>query len=426
MVDKAKYQKRGQLVTEMRALQEAADKEKRPLSAEEQKRWDEIDAEQERLGQEIKSEDEAEQRRLKLTALEDQLSRSDHDTRLRPEPAAGAVAGQPAPAGAAPDARAKTHLAITRAYLLDGMEGVRAMLAQPEHRALQSDVFISGGSLVAPQTVVAGLIKAVDDAVFVRKYAHKETVTEAASLGVATLDADPADADWTSEIKTGSEDSTMATGKRELSPHPLAKRIKIAEKLLRLVPAAEGLVTGRLAYKFGITEEKGFLTGSGAQQPLGIFTASDNGVPTSRDVSTGNTETSMTFDGLIEAKHTLKGSYWPSARGIFHRDGVKQIRKLKDGNGQYLWQPGLVGGIPDRILELPYDVSEYAPNTFTTGLYVGAFWAPEFYWIVDALQLRIQKLVELYAETNQVGFIGRAEVDGQPVLAEAFVRVKLA
>ena len=48
------------------------------------------------------------------------------------------------------------------------------------------------------------------------------------------------------------------------------------------------------------------------------------------------------------------------------------------------------------------------------------------YWIVDSMAFSLQRLVELYAETNQVGLIGRLESDGQPVLEEAFVRVTLA
>jgi HK97 family phage major capsid protein len=246
-------------------------------------------------------------------------------------------------------------------------------------------------------------------------------------MGVPTLDADPADADWTSELATGSLDTTMAFGKRELKPHPLAKQVKASNKLLRASAIGpEALVRDRLAYKFAVTEEKTFLTGSGNQQPLGLFTASADGVPTSRDVSTGNTATAITADGLIEAKYTLKAAYWPRARWIFSTTAVKNVRKLKDGNGQYLWAPGLAGGTPDTILDVPYSVSEYAPATFTTGLYVGLIGDLSKYWIVDALTLTVQRLVELYAATNQTGFIGRAEVDGAPVLAEAFVRVKLA
>jgi HK97 family phage major capsid protein len=218
----------------------------------------------------------------------------------------------------------------------------------------------------------------------------------------------------------------MAFGKRNLHPHPLAKRIKVSRKLIRAVPNSEQLVRDRLAYKFGITFEKNCLTGTGAQQPLGVFTASNDGISTGRDVSTGNTTTEIRFDGLIEAKYTLKPAYWPNARWLFHRDGVKQIAKLKDGEGQYLWRESVRVGEPDRILGLPAFMSEYAPNTFSASQYVGIIGDFRNYWIADALTLEFQLLNELYAETNQVGLIGRLESDGMPVLEEAFVRVKLA
>jgi HK97 family phage major capsid protein len=83
-------------------------------------------------------------------------------------------------------------------------------------------------------------------------------------------------------------------------------------------------------------------------------------------------------------------------------------------------------GEPDTILGRPLMISEYAPNTFTTGLYVGMFGDFSNYWIADLLDMQIQVLTELYAETNQDGFIGRYEGDGMPVLEEAFARVKLA
>jgi len=251
-------------------------------------------------------------------------------------------------------------------------------------------------------------------------------VPNAESLGAPSLDTDPADPTWTSELAIGSEDSSMEFGFRELNPHPLAKYIKISRKLWRKVPSVESLVQQRLGYKFGVTAENAYLNGSGANQPLGVFTASDLGIPTSRDVSEGNLDDEIQFDGLIEAKYTLKSQYWPRARWIFHRDGQKQIAKLKDGNGQYIWRESVRVGEPDRVLGLPTHMSEYAPNTFTTGLYVGILGDFSFYWIADALAMEFQRLVELYAATNQIGIIGRLESDGMPVLSEAFVRVKLA
>lgn len=143
-------------------------------------------------------------------------------------------------------------------------------------------------------------------------------------------------------------------------------------------------------------------------------------------MSTGNTVTEIRCDGLIEAKYTLLPNYWDRARWMFHRDGVKQIRKLKDGEGQYIWRAGIAGDRGDTILDIPVLMSEYVPHTFTTGLYVGILGDFSYYWIADALAMTIQTLTELYAATNQNGYILRKETDGMPALDEAFVRVALA
>ena len=182
----------------------------------------------------------------------------------------------------------------------------------------------------------------------------------------------------------------------------------------------------RLAYKFGVTEEKAFMTGTGSNQPLGLFTSSADGISSARDVSTGNTTTAIQFDGLIEAKYSVKGGYWANAKWLFHRDAMKNISKLKDGEGQYLWLPSVREDEPDRLLGQELLTSEFVPNTFTTGLFVGMYADFSKYWIADALSVVVQRLVELYAENNQDGFIGRLEVDGMPVLEEAFARVTLA
>jgi HK97 family phage major capsid protein len=80
---------------------------------------------------------------------------------------------------------------------------------------------------------VAKLIQAMDNQVFIRGEATKYRVASSNGLGAPSLDNDPADFDWTTELATGSEDSTMSFGKRELKPHPMAKRIKVSKQLLR-------------------------------------------------------------------------------------------------------------------------------------------------------------------------------------------------
>lgn len=398
---------RNNLVTQARELLAGAEKESRGLNAEEQQKYDKLFADQDELRKTI----EAEERQV-------ELERSLAGQKLDEE--RGKEGGEETRKGP----RATEEYRDAFGQLLRG--GVQS-LNPDQVRALSAGAGSEGGFFVMPEQTVGTLIKAIDDEVMIRQWATKFTVPSAASLGAVSLDADPADADWTSEIATGSEDSTMAFGKRELAPNPLAKRIKVSNKLLRQVPSVEGLVMSRLAYKFGISEEKAYLTGNGAKKPLGLFTASNDGIPTSRDIATGNAATKIAMDGLISAKYALKSGYQRNAKWLFHRDAVAQIAKIRegDGTGQYLWQPSKKEGEPDMLLGLPVYQSEYVPNTFTTGQYVGIIGDFSYYWIVDALDMQIQRLVELYAETNQTGFIGRKEGDGMPVLGEAFARVKL-
>lgn len=399
---------RGQLVHDARAILDKAETEKRSPTAEELTSFDDIIAKQTEIGATIEREERLADAERSAAAAS--LQRQDE---LRGAAGAAGTAG----------GRASEEY---RSAFAKAMIGGERALNGDELRALQSDVSTQAGYLVMPQQMVDGLIEALDDAVVVRGLATKYRVPTAASLGVPTLTADPADADWTAEILTGSEDSTMAFGKRELYPHPIAKRIKISEKLLRQVPGVESLVMARLAYKFAVSQEKAFMTGNGVNQPLGLFTASANGITTARDVSTGNTATAFTVDGLIEAKYATKGQYQRSGQWLFHRDAVKMLAKLKNGEGDYIWQPTKTEKDPDMLLGRPVIMSEFAPNTFTTGLYVGLFGDFSNYWIADALDMQIKRLNELYAETGQVGFIGRMESDGAPVLAESFSRVKLA
>ena len=398
---------RGKLVTDMRSMLDKADSEKRDLSADESKAYDAMCAEQDSLGQRI--------------------SREERQMELDPEAAAKVVEAQKVEH----KAEKRDGIAPSRATL-EGLDkffrGLRTSLDMPveERAVLQSGLDTGGGFLLPQQDLINQILQNVDDLVYIRQKATKFRVPTAESLGVPTLDTDADDAGWTTELQTGSEDTAMAFGKRALRPHPFAKRIKVSKDLLMRLPSIEAFVQSRLAYKFALTEEKGFLTGSGAGQPLGLFTASTDGIPTTRDVSTGNTTTAITFDGLIEAKYSVKSVYRQNCDWIFHRDAVKQLVKIKDVDGQYIWRESVRVGEPDLLLGRPLTISEYVPNTFTTGLYVGIYGDLSQYWIADAMDLELQRLVELYAETNQVGIIGRAKADGMPVLAEAFARVKLA
>lgn len=299
----------------------------------------------------------------------------------------------------------------------------------PERLGLMTGKDTKGGYL-APMAMAQRLIKFMDDMVFMRKLATVlPPLDSAVSIGAPSYDSDPGDADWTAEIPASdiSEDDSMTFGRREMMPHLLTKMVKVGKKFLRVaagIGSPENFVTDRLAYKFGITEEKNFLTGTGQQRPLGVFTASNDGVPTTRDVTCAS-PTAFVADEILDLLYALKPQYQMRAHGLFSREFVKRCRKLKTGTGEYLWGAGISGGAGDTIAGRPYTQSEYVPNTYTTGLYIGMFADFSYYWIVDSLGFEVQRLTELGALRNQVLFLGSKETDGMPVLAEAFSRLKL-
>jgi HK97 family phage major capsid protein len=278
--------------------------------------------------------------------------------------------------------------------------------------------------LLASEQFAAGILKDVDDLLFIRRYARIHTVLEAGSLGIRKRTTRMNTFGWSSELVVSNEDTALAYGKKVLTPQHLTGQIKLSRDLVRRsMNGAVAEVMSEMARDAGEKMEDGYMTGNGAQQPLGVFTASHDGISTGRDVNTGSA-TTILADSLFDMKYKLKAPYRDSARWMFHRDGVKIVSKLKDSQNQYLWQPGLQAGQPDRLLNLPLDESERAPSTFTNGNYVGLLANWRFYEIADALDMEVQVLDQLYAGTNQIGYIGRLKTDGMPTLEEAFARLK--
>jgi len=407
MTIKELNEKRAALVAQSRALLERATSEGRAMSEEEK-------ANDTRIWNDIQSLREQADRLKGIEANEAELNARANepvdadDARVQNSPRS--------------DLRSsKEYQEAFNGYLRTGnMEHAEA------RAVLQADSDTGGGYFLPTQNT-SNIIQALDNQLFFRQLATVIQVNNANSVGTVSLDADPADGEWTGEISSTSLDSTMAFGRRELKPALIAKRIKISQKLLRNLPTIESFVQERLAYKLAVPMENAFFNGTGANQPLGIFTASANGIPASStyDISTDNTSTAITADGLKNCKYSLAAQYRRGASWMFHRDAIKIISKLTDGLGGYLWQSGIAAGDPDRLLGLPVYESEYVPNTFTSGLYVGALGDFKQYYIAESLAMSVQRLTELYAETSQVGYIIRAEVDGMPALPAAFRRVKL-
>lgn len=292
-------------------------------------------------------------------------------------------------------------------------------------KVLQAGTAPAGGYLVQDVFLNTLLVKE-REASAMRRIANVLPPVPSGSVIIPAEENLFSDASWTTEVGSGSLDTVEPFGQRRLTPHPLAKRVKVSNTLLRLPTFdIEGYIRDRMAYKFMIPEEDAFINGTGVGQPLGLLNTP--GLP----AYTTSASLTVTADDIINWIYRLPASYAPNARILCNRAFIRKVRLMKTGDGQYLWQPGLQAGNPNMILDTPYELSD----RFDDGLDASDVWQASaivavigdfsYYWIVDALQMSIQRLVELYAENNQTGFIGRKEADGMVTLTEAFYALKV-
>ena len=128
--------------------------------------------------------------------------------------------------------------------------------------------------------------------------------------------------------------------------------------------------------------------------------------------------TDITADELIDLHYGLRAPYRARAVWLMNDSTVKTVRKLKDANSQYLWQPALTAGVPDMILGRPVHTSVFVPE-IKAGARTVAFGDLSYYWIADRVGRSFKWLNELFATTGQVGFLASQRVYGKLILPEA-------
>jgi HK97 family phage major capsid protein len=316
-----------------------------------------------------------------------------------------------------------TYTALQRRYIAEGgadfSSDDRALIRR---KALSVGSDVAGGFLVLSEVMLSQIIEALEDAVVMRRLANVlPPLTAGAALTVPTA-SDLTDAEWTTEIGTGTQDTAEPFGQRQLRPHPLAKAVKVSNTLLRMSAVdVEAWLRGEIANRFAEAEESAFMTGTGFNRPEGVFVS---GLPT--DV-TAASATDLAYDDVSSTVYGLKPQYGPGASWIIHRTIVKEMSQIKDGNDLPIFGLIAPAGRPNDLLGFPVNMTEYAPSSSATGLYVAALgnWK-RAYWIVDSLNFGIQRVNELYAATNQTGFFARKETDGMLVDGSGVVRLKMA
>ena len=200
-----------------------------------------------------------------------------------------------------------------------------------------------------------------------------------------------------------------------IGAYKLGTLIKVSEKLLKdSVFNLEAYISREFARRIGNKEEEAFFTGDGSGKPTGILAATGGA---QLGVTTAGA-TAVTMDEVLDLFYSLKAPYRNKAVFVMNDATVKAIRKLKDGQGQYLWQPSLQAGTPDTILNRPVYTSAYVP-TIAAAAKTIVFGDFSYYWVADRQGRVFKRLNELFAVTGQVGFVATQRVDGKLILPEA-------
>ena len=273
-----------------------------------------------------------------------------------------------------------------------------------------------GGYLV-PDEYERTLVEALQEENIFRSLAH--IIRTASGERKIPVVSSKGTASWIEEGGAFPE-SDDTFGQVTIGAYKLGTTIKISEELLNdSVFDLENYIAREFARRIGTKEEEAFFTGDGSGKPLGVLAdkgGAEIGV-------TAASATAITSDELLDLYYSLLSPYRKKAVWVVNDSTIKAIRKLKDNNGQYLWQPGLIANAPDTILGRPVKTSAFMPS-IAAGAKSIIFGDFNYYWIADRQGRTFKRLNELYATTGQVGFLASQRVDGKLILPEALKVLK--
>lgn len=392
-------EKRAKLVAQARELVDRAEQEKRSMTQEEENQWNKIMADVDTLGKDVEREE-------RLSSLESQLEKRD-------------LTHKPIPNAEKRDVNPRTTNEYRSAFLDAlrlGKNGLNAeqvrLLFNPEVRALSVGTDANGGYIV-PDEFERKLIQKLEEENVMRRLAT--VIMTGSGTREIPVEADYGTAAWTAEGAAYTE-SDVTFANKTLGAYKGTTIIKVSEELLHdSFFDLEAYLQGVFARRFGDLEEAAFINGDGTGKPTGFLVDSTQG-----KVGAAGQTTSVTADDFIDTFHALKRPYRRNARWLMNDDTAKAVRKLKDANDQYIWQPGLQVGVPDTILGRPVEYSGDMPVMAANAKSI-AFGDFSYYWIADRQGRVMQRLDELYAANGQVGFRMFERVDGKLIQAEAIV-----
>lgn len=274
---------------------------------------------------------------------------------------------------------------------------------------LQEGVDTDGGYLV-PEEYDRRLIDVLDGENIMRSLATKITTAGQHKINIAATKPAAAWIEEGGQLSFG--DATF--DQILLDSHKLHVAIRVTEELLYdNAFGLENYIITQFGKALANAEEDAFLNGDGVGKPLGLFAASGGG-------QIAETLTAaIKADDIINLVYALKRPYRKNASFIMNDKNIAVIRKLKDNNGAYIWQPSAQAGEPDRLFGYPVHTSAYAPeNAIAFGDY-------KYYNIGDRGTRSFKQLTELFAGNGMIGYVAKERVDGKLILPEAVQILKL-
>ena len=279
------------------------------------------------------------------------------------------------------------------------------------HNSLQVGSDTEGGYLV-PDEFQRTLIDALQEQNIFRQLA-KVIATASGDRKIPVV-ASKGTASWIDE-EAAYPESDDTFGQVSIGAYKLATMIKISEELLNdSVFDMPSYIAREFARRIGAAEEEAFFTGNGSGKPLGILAATggaETGV-------TAASATAIAMDEVMDLFYSLRAPYRRHSVFIMNDGTVKALRKLKNGNGDYIWQPSVTAGTPDTLLNRPVYTSVYMPAIAASAKTI-LFGDLSYYWVADRAGRSFKRLNELFAPTGQVGFLSSERVDGKLILPEA-------
>lgn len=352
------------------------------LSAEDKETYSRMEAEIEELTNSIERQQRAERREQELS-----------------KPVNSPITGKPykdEPQGEVKTGRASDE------YKKAMLTALRSNFRQVSN-VLQEGVDADGGYLV-PEEYDHRLIDVLTEENIMRGIATKITTSGEHKINIAATK--PAAA-WIEEggaLSFG--DATF--DQKILDAHKLHVAIKITEELLYdNAFGLENYIITEFGKALANAEEDAFLNGDGVGKPTGIFDKTKGGE------SIGTLTAALKSDDILDLIYKLKRPYRKNASFIMNDATLAQIRKLKDNNGQYLWQPSYQVGEPDKILGYNIRTSAFAPTDAI------AFGDYKYYNIGDRGSRSFKQLNELFAGNGMIGYVAKERVDGLLILPEA-------